>query len=78
METSHNQIVSFKYSHLYPDNEKSSAVAGDELYWLTEKCKILLTYCILNMLGVSNDEINLCCKNNAIHRMLGYHPFEFE
>ena len=66
-----------KYSHLYPDDEKSKAVKGEELYWLTEKCKILLTCCILNMLGLSNDEINLCCKNNAIQRMLGYHPFEF-
>lgn len=67
-----------KYSHLYPDDEESLAVEGEELYWLTEKCKILLTCCILNMLGLSNDEINLCCKNNAIQRMLGYHPFEFE
>ncbi len=67
-----------KYSHLYPDDEKSKAVEGEELYWLTEKCKILLTCCILNMLGLSNNEINLCCKNNAIQRMLGYHPFEFE
>ena len=67
-----------KYSHLYPDDEKSSAVVGKDLFWLTEKCKILLTCCILNMLGLSNDEINLCCKNNAIQRMLGYHPFEFE
>lgn len=49
-----------KYSHLYPDDEKSGAVEGDDLYWLTEKCKILLTCCILNMVGLTNKEINLC------------------
>ncbi len=67
-----------KYSHLYPDDEESLAVAGDELYWLTEKCKILLTCCILDMLGLTNAEINLCCNNNTIKRMMGYHPFTFD
>lgn len=31
-----------KYSHLFPDDEPSQAVAGEDLYWLTEKSKILL------------------------------------
>ena len=52
-----------KYSHLLPDEEKPLAVGGGDLYWLTEKCKILLTCCILNMLGLTNEEINLCCDD---------------
>lgn len=56
------------YSHLSPDEEKKSAVDGDDLYWLTEKCKILLTCCILNMIGLTNHEINLCCE--------GYSPIK--
>lgn len=67
-----------KYSHLYPDDEESLAVTGDELYWLTEKCKILLTCCMLNMMGLTNAEINLCCNTPVIRRMLGYHPFAFD
>lgn len=67
-----------KYSHLYPDDEKSLAVDGDELYWLTEKCKILLTCCILNMMGLSNDEINLCCEDSPISQLIKAHSFEFE
>lgn len=67
-----------KYSHLYPDDEESLAVDGDKLFWLTEKCKILLTCCILNMMGLSNAEINLCCENSPIARMIKSNPFEFE
>ncbi len=67
-----------KYSHLYPDDEKSLAVEGDELYWLTEKCKILLTCCVLNMMGLTNAEIDLCCNTPIIRRMLGYLPFAFD
>ena len=54
-----------KYSHLYPDEEESLAVEGEDLYWLTEKCKILLTCCILNMLGLTNKEINICCETQS-------------
>lgn len=67
-----------KYSHLYPDDEKSSAVEGDELYWLTEKCKILLTCCVLNMMGLTNAEIDLCCEDSPISKMIETHSFEFE
>ena len=54
-----------KYSHLLLDEDKPLAVEGDDLYWLTEKCKILLTCCILNMLGLTNKEINLCCESQS-------------
>ena len=67
-----------KYSHLYPDDEKPDAVDGIELYWLTEKCKILLICCMLNMLGLTNDEINICCKHSPIDYMIKSNPFEFE
>ena len=58
-----------KYSHLFPDDEPSQAVAGEDLYWLTEKSKILLTCCILDMLGLSTEEINLCCNNSPISKI---------
>lgn len=67
-----------KYSHLYPDDEKSLAVEGDDLYWLTEKCKILLTCCILNMLGLTNREINLCCNQSPISQIIDSLPLEIE
>lgn len=67
-----------KFSHLYPDDEESHALDRDDLYWITEKCKILLTCCILNMLGLTNDEINLCCNNSPITNLIESFPFEFE
>lgn len=67
-----------KYSHLYPDDEESLAVEGGDLYWLTEKCKILLTCCILNMLGLTNKEINLCCENSPISQIIDSLPLEIE
>lgn len=67
-----------KYSHLYPDEEESKAVEGEDLYWLTEKCKILLTCCILNMLGLTNSEINLCIEGSPIQNIIDSSPFEFE
>jgi len=66
-----------KYSHLYPDSEESKAVEGEELYWLTEKCKILLTCCILNLMGLSNEEINLCFRCSPIQEFVISHMFEF-
>lgn len=65
-----------KYSHLLTDEEKPLAVKGEELYWLTEKCKILLTCCILNLLGLSNNEINLCCEQSPISHIIDSLPFE--
>jgi len=67
-----------KYSHLFPDDEESLAVKGEDLYWLTEKCKILLTCCILNMLGLTNKEINLCCNQSPISQIIDSLPPEIE
>lgn len=67
-----------KYSHLLLDKDKPQAVDGWDLYWLTEKCKILLTCCILNMLGLTNKEINLCCKNSPITQIIDSFPLEVD
>ncbi len=67
------------YSHLSPDEEKKSAVDSDDLYWLTEKCKILLTCCILNMLGLTNEEINLCNETlSPIKQIIDSFPLEID
>lgn len=65
-----------KHSHLLLDEDKPLAVEGEDLYWLTEKCKILLTCCILNMLGLTNEEINLCCENSPISQIIEVFPLE--
>ncbi len=67
-----------KYSHLLPDDELPLAVEGEDLYWLTEKCKILLTCCILNMLGLTNEEINLCCEQSPISQIIDSLPLEID
>ena len=66
------------YSHLFPDEEIKSAVEDDNLYWLTEKCKILLTCCILNMLGLTNEDINLCCEQSPISQIIDSLPPEID
>lgn len=68
-----------KYSHLLTDEDKPLAVEGEDLYWLTEKCKILLTCCILNMLGLTNNEINLCCDDlSPIKQIIDSFPLEID
>lgn len=67
-----------KYSHLLLDEDKPLAVEGEDLYWLTEKCKILLTCCILNMIGMTNKEINLCCEQSPISQIIDSLPLEWD
>ena len=67
-----------KYSHLLLDKDKPFAVDGWDLYWLTEKCKVLLTCCILNLIGLTNEEINLCCANSPISQIVDSLPLEPE
>lgn len=68
-----------KYSHLYNDEEEKAqkAVDGFELYWLTQKCLILLTCCILHCNGMDIDEINTCCNGNAIQSIIDAMPIEY-
>ena len=63
---------------LFPDEEISKAVDGRELLWLTKKCQVLLTCCLMKMLGMSNDEINQCYEKSPIQNMMDAAPFEFE
>lgn len=61
-----------KYSHLIPDEDKriNQAVEdGEPLYWLTQKCIVLLTCCILDMLGLTTDDINLCCNDSPVEQI---------
>lgn len=66
-----------KYSHLIPDGDKkiTKAVDDENLYWLTQKGIVLLTCCILNMLGLTTDEINLCCNESPLGQLLNSIPF---
>lgn len=64
-----------KYTHLFPEGEKPNALEGDELLWLTHKCRVLLTCCILDCLGLTNEEINSCCKNSAVENIIDNIPF---
>ena len=65
-----------KYSHLLPDDVINKAVSGEDLYWLTEKCKVLLTCCILEMLGLDKNEINDCCNSSPIRMIVNSLPIE--
>ena len=66
-----------KYSHLIPDSDKkiTKAVEGEDLYWLTQKCIVLLACCILDMLGLTKEEINLCCNKSPIEQIAISIPF---
>ena len=67
-----------KYSHLIPDEDTNvhKAVEGPDLFWLTQKCKILLTCCILDMLGLTIDEINVCCRQSPLSFIVNSLPPE--
>lgn len=69
-----------KYSHLIPEDDKmvSKAVAGDDLYDLTQKCIVLLTCCILDNIGLTTDEINICFKDSAIQQIVRDLPPTFD
>ena len=68
-----------KYSHLIPDEDKkiTKAAEGEELLWLTKKCIVLLACCILDMLGLTTDEINLCCNKSSIEQIVNSIPLRF-
>lgn len=57
-----------KYSHLYLDEKPNSpkAATGADLLILTQKCKILLTCCILDQIGMTTDEINKAFDRSII------------
>lgn len=62
-----------KYVHFIPDEDEKIVNAVDdmgEMYWLMQKGVVLLTCCILDMLGLSTDEINLCCNNSLVNQIV--------
>lgn len=69
-----------KYSHLIPDDDKKveRAVAGEDLYDLTQKCIVLLTCCILDNIGLTTEEINACFEDSAIQQIVEALPPAFD
>lgn len=66
-----------KYSHLIPDDDKKGvekAVSGDGLFYLTQQAIILLTCCVLDNLGLTSDEINICFKDSVIEHIVNDIP----
>ena len=61
-----------KYSHLLPDSDEKmeKAVIGEDLYNLTQKCIVLLTCCILDNIGLTTEEINICFNDSAIQQIV--------
>ncbi len=54
------------YSHLLPDGEKPKAAKGNDLIILTQKCKVLLTCCILEQMGMTHKEIGECIDRSVL------------
>ena len=67
-----------KYSHLVPDEEDEGKVIarGTELFRLTQKAKILLTACILDLLGLTHKEIEVCINSSIWHSVIDNIHFE--
>lgn len=60
-----------KYTHLIPDCEDKCNVArGHELFRLTQKAKVLLTCCILDLLGLTHEEIDICFNNSVFKSVI--------
>lgn len=60
------------YSHLYieKDSKKSNVAEGMDLVMLTQKCRILLTCCLLKEIGMTTEEISSCFDRNILHFMV--------
>ncbi len=70
-----------KYSHLIPDSDTwkiEKAVAGKELFYLAKKSIVLLTCCVLDCLGLSKEEINICFKDSIIEDLVKYIPSQYK
>ena len=62
-----------KYVHFIPDEDEKIVNAVEdieEMYWLMQKGVVLLTCCILDMLGLSTDEINIFCNNSPVNQIV--------
>ena len=67
-----------KYSHLFPDEEdKGMTIAkGPELFRLTQKAKVLLACCILDLLEFSHSEIDACFNSSSLRFLIDRIDFE--
>ena len=60
-----------KYTHLIPDCEDTeNVVRGHELFRLTQKAKVLLTCCILDLLGLTHEEIDKCFNSSVFKSVI--------
>lgn len=67
-----------KYSHLYDDESKKQNIPiGKDLLYLTQKCKILLTCCILEQIGMTPDEINASINGSEV-RFIVYNVMRYD
>ena len=56
-----------KYAHLGLDSlDRGKEATGLELFRLTQKSKVLLSCCLLDELGLTIDEINMCCNRSIM------------
>lgn len=53
------------FSHFFKRNTKPNLVEGFELFDLTKELRLLLTCCVLNLIGFSKQKINELLKNNT-------------
>ena len=58
------------YSHLYIDDSPSVVTEINELIILTQKCKVLLTCCILEQIGMTHQEISECFDRSIVQYMV--------
>lgn len=68
-----------RYSHLYIEEnpEETNVAEGADLIILTHKCKILLTCCILEQIGMTTDEINKSI-NRSVLQYMAYNVKKYE
>lgn len=67
-----------KYSHLFPDEEDEgkTIAKGAELFRLTQKAKILLSCCLLDLLGFSHADIDVCFDSSTLRFLIDRVDFE--
>lgn len=57
------------YSHFFDKSEKPLLLDGIELYRLSNKLRLLLICCVLNLIGIDNDTINNLFKNSNSRKL---------
>lgn len=65
------------YSHFYEEKEGDKIAKGYNLLILTQKCKVLLTCCILEQIGMTHEIINEILPNSIINTIV-YNIMKYE